>query len=82
MSASDTSNAVYMTDSAADIKKKINKFAFSGGQATLEEHREKGANIEIDVSIKYLEVFLESDEKLEEIKSKYSKGEMTTGEVK
>ena len=41
-----------------------------------------GADIEIDVSIKYLEVFMEDDAKLEEIKAKYKKGEMLTGEVK
>jgi len=39
MSASDSTNAVYMTDSQAEIKKKINKYAFSGGKATTEEQR-------------------------------------------
>ena len=37
MSASDPTNAVYMTDLPAEIKKKINKYAFSGGKATKEE---------------------------------------------
>ena len=82
MSASDPTNAIYMTDTANEIKKKINKFAFSGGCATVEEQREKGANIDVDVSIKYLEVFMDDDEKLEEIKRKYKSGEMLTGEVK
>ncbi|CAL6081795.1 Tryptophanyl-tRNA_synthetase [Hexamita inflata] len=82
MSASDPSNAVYMTDSAAEIKRKINKYAYSGGKATVEEQRQFGANIDIDVSIKYLEVFMDNDEKLNEIKTKYAKGEMLTGEVK
>ena len=82
MSASDPTNAVYMTDSAADIKKKINKYAFSGGRATQEEQREKGADLETDVSIKYLEVFLEDDLLLTETKRKYGAGEIMTGEVK
>jgi tryptophanyl-tRNA synthetase len=49
MAAHDPNTAVYMTDSAADVKKKINKFAFSGGGATLEEHKANGANLDIDV---------------------------------
>ena len=36
------------------LQKKINKYAFSGGQATMEEHREKGGNCDIDTSYQYL----------------------------
>lgn len=42
----------------------INKYAFSGGQVTIEEHREKGGNSNIDISYQYLKHFLESDEEL------------------
>jgi tryptophanyl-tRNA synthetase len=41
-----------------------------------------GANLEVDIPYQYLEFFLEDDELLAEIKEKYSKGEMLTGEVK
>eukprot|EP00703_Trepomonas_sp_PC1_P003907 JAP92699.1 Tryptophanyl-tRNA synthetase [Trepomonas sp. PC1] len=82
MSASDPTNAVYMTDLPAEIKKKINRYAFSGGKATKEEQQQFGANIDIDVSVKYLEVFMEDDIQLEEIKRKYKNGEMMTGDVK
>lgn len=54
----------------------------SGGQQTVEEHRKLGANLDIDVSVEYLEFFLEDDEQLAEIKQKYQSGEMLTGEVK
>jgi len=64
------------------VKDKINKYAFSGGQQTVEEHRKLGADLDIDVPYQYLEFFLEDDEKLAEIKQKYSSGEMLTGEVK
>ena len=37
MSASIVTTAIYMTDSAAEIKTKINKYAFSGGRDTKEE---------------------------------------------
>lgn len=33
---------------------KINKYAFSGGKETTEEHREKGGDPDIDVSYQYL----------------------------
>jgi tryptophanyl-tRNA synthetase len=64
------------------IKDKINKHAFSGGGATLEEQREKGANLAVDVSCEYLSFFLEDDERLQQIYSDYSTGKMLTGEVK
>lgn len=43
----------------------INKHAFSGGQANIEEHRTKGGDCSIDVSYQYLKFFLDDDEKLE-----------------
>ena len=46
----------------------INKYAFSGGGATLEEHKEKGGNCDVDISYKYLTFFLEDDDRLEEIR--------------
>jgi tryptophanyl-tRNA synthetase len=63
-------------------KKKINKYAFSGGQATLEEQRELGGNPDVDVSFQYLQFFLEDDEELESIRVAYRKGELLTGELK
>lgn len=36
MSSSDVNSGILLTDSANDIKKKINKYAFSGGQQTAE----------------------------------------------
>jgi tryptophanyl-tRNA synthetase len=37
MSSSDANSGIIVTDTAADIKRKINKYAFSGGQPTVEE---------------------------------------------
>ena len=82
MSSSGT-GLIFLSDDAKTVKKKINKYAFSGGQKTTEEHREKGGNTEVDVSFQYLRMlFEESDEKLEEIKTKYESGELLTGELK
>ena len=60
----------------------MNKYAFSGGGATIEEHKAKGADLDVDVAYQYLQFFLDDDDKLEEIRVKYGKGEMMTGEVK
>ncbi len=46
----------------------INKYAFSGGRDTTEEHREKGGNCDVDISYQYLTFFLENDERLAEIR--------------
>ena len=54
MSASDPNSSVFLLDSAEEIKKKINKFAYSGGKDTLAEHREKGGDCSTDISYQYL----------------------------
>lgn len=82
MSSSEASTCILMSDTAKEIKDKINKYALSGGQQTVEEHRRIGANLDIDVSVEYLEFFLEDDEQLADIKEKYSSGKMLTCEVK
>lgn len=69
MSASDPNASIFLNDTPKQIKNKINKYAFSGGQATVEEHREKGGNTEVDISYKYLTFFLEDDDKLAEVNS-------------
>lgn len=82
MSASDENSSIFLTDSKDQIKNKINKYAFSGGKDTLEEHRAKGGDCEIDVSYMYLSFFLEDDAELENIRQQYSSGKMLTGELK
>ena len=85
MSSSDSlgNNLIYLTDDEKTVKNKINKYAFSGGGATLEEHKKNGGNTQIDVCFQYLKyIFEEDDEKLEEIKKDYESGKMLTGELK
>jgi tryptophanyl-tRNA synthetase len=83
MSASDESTFIAMTDDPSTVKKKINKYAFSGGQPTIEEHRKKGGNPDIDVSFQYLKFFFEpNDKKLAQIEKDYRSGKMLTGELK
>lgn len=82
MSGSLANTAVYVTDTAKQIKDKINKHAFSGGQETLELQRKLGANVSVDVSCEWLSFFMEDDERLEQIFKDYGSGAMLTGEVK
>ncbi|MDP7140877.1 MAG: tryptophan--tRNA ligase [Candidatus Woesearchaeota archaeon] len=82
MSASDPLSFVALTDSPTEVKKKINKYAFSGGQATVEEHRKKGGNPDVDVSYQWLTFIEEDDKKLEKVYKDYKSGKLLTGELK
>lgn len=83
MSASEESGTIYTTDAPELVKKKINKYAFSCGQSTIEEHRKLGGNPDIDVSYQYLRIFFEPDDKkLKSIYDDYKSGKMLTGELK
>lgn len=82
MSSSDPTTAIFLTDTAAQIKNKINKYAFSGGQETEALQREKGANLDVDIAYNYLQYFLEDDSLLAQIGEKYQTGQMLTSEIK
>jgi tryptophanyl-tRNA synthetase len=82
MSASNPNSSIYVSDSEDIIKNKIKKYAVSGAPKTLAEHREKGANLEIDIPFQYLQFFLEDENELERIKVEYSSGRILTSEVK
>ncbi|XP_076464147.1 tryptophan--tRNA ligase, cytoplasmic-like [Babylonia areolata] len=82
MSSSEPTSSVFLTDTPKQIKTKINKYAFSGGRDTAEEHQKYGGNCEVDVSFQYLRFFLEDDEKLEKIRQDYTSGELLTGFLK
>ncbi len=73
---------IYTVDDAKTVKEKINKYAFSGGKDTVEEHRKLGGNTEVDTAYQWLVFFEEDDEKLKQIHDDYSSGKMLTGELK
>ena len=82
MSASDATSAIYVTDTPKEIKSKVNKYAFSGGQLTVEDHRRLGGDLNTDISWKWLNFFLDDDEELAKIGEEYSSGRMLSGEIK
>lgn len=77
-----TDKTLYMTDEPKVVQKKIMKHAFSGGKETLELHRLLGGELETDVAYQYLCYFLDDDEELKQIATKYRNGEMLSGEIK
>jgi tryptophanyl-tRNA synthetase len=83
MSSSKEETAIYLTDTPESVKKKINKYAFSGGKDTLEEHRKLGGNPDVDISFQYLKyLFEEDDTKLAKIERDYLSGKLLSGELK
>ena len=82
MSSSDPNSSILVSDTQADIKRKINKYAKTGGGQTVEEHRVNGCDLDVDVPFQYLTFFLEDDDRLEDIRVRYGKGELLSGEVK
>ncbi|KAL2018348.1 hypothetical protein VTK56DRAFT_951 [Thermocarpiscus australiensis] len=82
MSASIDESAIFMKDTPNQIKNKINKYAFSGGKVSIEEHRKYGGDTNVDVAFQYLRFFLEDDDELERIRVAYEAGEMLTGDLK
>ena len=83
MSSSDNNSFIALTDTEKEVEHKIKKYAFSGGKDTLEEHRKKGGNPDVDVSFQYLRMFFEPDDKkLKKIHDDYKSGKMLTSELK
>ena len=75
--------AILLTDDEKTVKNKINKYAFSGGQATVEEHRRLGGNPEVDVPYQWLSIlFEEDDSRLKKVHDDYRAGKLLTGEMK
>ena len=82
MSSTGTSQALFLSDTPAEIKKKINRHAYSGGQSTLEHHRKIGGDLNTDVPFQYLLYLCDDDNKMKDIACRYRSGDMTTGEIK
>lgn len=83
MSSTSNQNATLFLDmNPKKIADTIKRHAFSGGQDTLDKHRELGGDVSVDICYQYLTYFMDNDIMLEEIAKKYSNGELSTGELK
>lgn len=72
---------VYMTDDKQSIFDKCKK-AFSGGRDSAKEHRQLGGDPSIDVPCIYMHYFMEDDEKLEDVVTKFKNGKYLSSDVK
>ena len=82
MSSSNPKSYIALTDSVEEAKEKIDQ-AKTGGKDSLEEHREKGADVEEDMVFELLAFHLiKEDDELERIREEYVSGEMLSGELK
>jgi tryptophanyl-tRNA synthetase len=82
MSSSKPKTTLFLRDDLPTVEKKI-KRAFSGGQATIEEHRRLGGDPDIDVAYQYMMYFFEEDDAyLAELNSGYRSGKILAGEMK
>jgi len=83
MSASKSESAIYTTDDEKTVEKKVKKYAFSGGQDTIEKHRKEGGRTNVDVSYQWLYMLFEPDDaKLKKIHDDYESGKLLSGELK
>lgn len=82
MSSSKPKTTLFLSDDVETAEKKIRK-SFSGGQATLEEHRRLGGDPDKDVAYQYMMYFFEEDDAfLAEINEGYRSGKILAGEMK
>ncbi len=83
MSSSDPESAIYLNDPPRIVERKIMKYAFSGGQPTIELQRKLGGNPDVDVAFQWLYYYFEQDDgKIRRIEEDYRSGRMLTGELK
>ncbi|MEM5831651.1 MAG: tryptophan--tRNA ligase [Candidatus Aenigmatarchaeota archaeon] len=83
MSTSLPNTAIFLNENENSVRKKIYKYAFSGGQPSIELHRKLGGNVDVDISYQWLYFFFEEDDKkIEKIKEDYKSGKLLTGELK
>jgi len=81
-SAKDPNSVIFINETPKQVQKKINKYAFSGGRDTIEEHRLYGGNPEVDICCQYLKYLLDDQPRYETILSGYRSGYLLSGELK
>jgi tryptophanyl-tRNA synthetase len=82
MSSSDPNSGIFLDDTPQVVRKKIMKYAFSGGRDTAEEQRKYGANPDIDFSFNVYKLIEDDQVKVSKIREEYSSGSMLSGELK
>lgn len=81
MSASVPESAIFLGDDLKTVEKKIRR-AFSGGQPTVEEHRQKGGMLEQDLVFEMLKFHYQDTRELGKIGAEFASGKMLASELK
>ncbi|MCL4387813.1 tryptophan--tRNA ligase [Candidatus Marsarchaeota archaeon] len=74
-------NGIFLNETEKEIKRKIMS-AFSGGQASVEEHRKLGGNPDVDMAFFYLKSYFLGKKEAEELANDYRRGKVLSGEMK
>ncbi|CAM2891478.1 tryptophan--tRNA ligase [Halobacterium salinarum] len=75
--------SIRLTDSPDTVREKVRTHAYTGGRASVEEHRAKGGVPAEDVPFQYLSAFFEPDDaELARIEREYRAGDLLSGELK
>ncbi|MEM0154807.1 MAG: tryptophan--tRNA ligase [Methanothrix sp.] len=74
-------NGIFLFDDEKAIKRKIMS-AFSGGQASVEEHRKLGGNPDVDMAFLYLRDYFLSKKEADVLEKDYREGKILSGEMK
>jgi len=74
-------NGIFFKDDDKAIRSKVGK-AISGGQRTIEEHRELGGDPQKDISFIYLSKFFLDHESSEKLSNDYKKGKILSSDLK
>ncbi len=83
MSASKEQTAIYLTDNPETVRRKIIKYAFTGGQPSIAEQREKGGNPDVCTVFQWLKTLLEPDDNsVRKRESMCLSGQLICGECK
>lgn len=82
MSSSDINSGIYLDDTPKQVRKKLMKYAFSGGRETAEEQRKYGANPDVDFAFNVYRILQKDTSLTDRIYSEYKSGEILSGEMK
>ncbi|MDS0256742.1 tryptophan--tRNA ligase [Thermoplasmatales archaeon AK] len=82
MSSSDPNSGIFLDDTPSTVRKKLMKYAFSGGRDTAEEQRKYGANPDVDFAFNAYRLLEPDIDKVKKVYDSYRSGAILSGEMK
>lgn len=81
-SSSSPDSAIFLDDDEKSVKRKLMKYAFSGGRNTEKEQRKYGANTDVDFSFNIYSLLEPDQGRVDKIYNEYKTGKLMSGEMK